>query len=221
MFKKILIAEDYESFNISVQKVVEDLKISQPKFDSYCDTAFDRIKMAIQENAPFELLITDLSFDADHKKQKLETGQQLVEAVRMIQPDLKVIVFSVEKRQEIIDKLFHDQKINAYVKKGREDVTDLKRAIKSVYNNERFISYDLKRPSKDKNAFEFSTFDTQLVSLLANGMLVKEIPLYLKERQIKPSSMSYIEKKLSNIRESLDVKSNEQLISVCKDFGII
>ncbi|MCD9854838.1 response regulator [Epilithonimonas sp. JDS] len=221
MFKKVLIAEDYESFNISVQKVVEDLKIPNPKFDNYCDEALSRLKMALKENEPFELLITDISFDADHRKQNITTGQQLVAAAREIQPDLKVVVFSVEKRQEIIDNLFTEQNINAYVKKGREDVKDLKKAIKAVYNNERFISYDLKKPVKDRNAFEFSPLDTLLISLLANGTLVKNIPDYLKEKNIKPSSMSYVEKKLGNIRESLDVKSNEHLIAVCKDFGII
>lgn len=221
MFKKVLIAEDYESFNISVQKVVNDLKIPNPKFDNYCDEAFSRLKMAIRENDPFELLITDISFDADHRKQTLTSGQELVSAAKEIQPDLKVIVFSVEKRQEIIDKLFNDQNINGYVKKGREDVKDLKKAIKAVYKNERFISYDLKKPIKDRNSFEFSTLDTLLVSLLAKGILVKEIPEYLKNNNIKPASMSYVEKKLGNIRESLDVKSNEHLIAVCKDFGII
>jgi len=221
MFKKVLIAEDYESFNISVQKVVEDLKITETKFDNYCDEALSRLKMAIQENEPFELLITDISFDADHRKQTLTNGQELVAAAREIQPDLKVIVFSVEKRQEIIDRLFNDQQINGYVKKGREDVKDLKKAIKIVYKNERFISYDLKNPVKDRNSFEFSTLDTLLISLLAKGVIVKNIPDYLKQNNITPSSMSYVEKKLASIRESLDVNSNEHLIAVCKDFGII
>lgn len=221
MFKKVLIAEDYESFNISVQKVVDDLKIPNPQFDNYCDEAYSRIKMAIQENDPFELLITDISFDTDHRKQTLTTGQELVAAAKEIQPDLKVIVFSVEKRQEIIDHLFNDQEINAYVKKGREDIKDLKKAIRSVYNNERFVSYDLKKPVKDRNSFEFSKVDILLITLLAKGILVKEIPDYLKNKQIKPASMSYVEKKLGIIRESLNVKSNEHLIAVCKDFGII
>ncbi|MNK31431.1 transcriptional regulator RcsB [compost metagenome] len=219
MFTKVLIAEDYESSNISVQKAMEDLKITNPKYVSYCDDAISRIKMAIIENDPFELLITDLSFEEDHRHQEIKNGQQLIDAVKEIQPDLKIIVFSVNKKQGIIDDLLSKQNINGYVRKAREDVKDLKKAIKSVYNNEKYISYDLK--GKEKKAFEFSEYDTLLVNLLANGILVKEIPNYLKENEIKPASMSAVEKRLKEIKESLSINSNEQLIAFCKDFGII
>ncbi|PZU86519.1 MAG: response regulator [Chryseobacterium sp.] len=221
MFTKILIAEDYESSNISVQKTLEDLKIPAPKYVNYCDDALSRIKMSLQENNPFELLITDLSFDEDHREQNLKNGQQLISAVRELQPNLKVIVFSVEKKEVIIEKLFTEQKINGFVKKGREDVKDLKKAIRAVYNNEKYISYDLKTNSPERNSFEFSEYDTLLVSLLANGILLKNIPDHLKENNIKPSSMSAVEKRLKDIKESLDINSNEQLIAFCKDFGII
>lgn len=99
MLKKILIAEDYESSNISVQKALEDLKIPDPKYVNYCDDALSRIKMSLQENNPFELLITDLSFDEDHREQNIKNGQQLISAAKELQPNLKVIVFSVEKKK--------------------------------------------------------------------------------------------------------------------------
>lgn len=221
MFTKILIAEDYESSNISVQKALEDLKIINPRYVSYCDDALARVKMGLQENNPFELLITDLSFDEDHREQKINTGQALISAVRELQPNLKVIVFSVEKREVIIEKLFAEQHINGYVKKGREDVKDLKKAIKAVFNDQKYLSNDLKSKSPERNSFEFSEYDTLLVSLLANGILLKNIPEYLKENNIKPASMSAVEKRLKEIKESLEINSNEQLIAFCKDFGII
>lgn len=221
MFKKILIAEDHESANVSVQKAVEDLKISDPKYVHYCDDALARVKMGLQENNAFELLITDLSFDEDHRKQIINTGQELIASIRDIQPNLKIIVFSSEKREVIVEKLFTDQQVNAYVKKGRDDVKDLKKAIKTVYNNEKYISYNLKTNSPERNSFEFSEYDTLIVSLLAKGMLLKNIPDYLKENNIKRSSMSAVEKRLKDIKESLDINSNEQLIAFCKDFGII
>jgi len=219
MFTRVLIAEDFESSNLSVQKALADLKISDPKYVSYCDDAISRIKMGIRENNPFELLITDLSFEEDHREQLIKNGQQLINAARTLQPNLKVIVFSVNKKQGITDELFEKQQINGYVRKAREDVKDLKKAIKSVYNNEKYISYDLK--GQEKNAFEFSEYDTLLISLLANGILLKDIPEYLKENNIKPSSMSAVEKRLKEIKDVLLTNSNEQLIAFCKDFGVI
>lgn len=219
MFTRVLIAEDFESSNLSVQKALADLQISDPKYVSYCDDAISRIKMGIRENNPFELLITDLSFEEDHREQIIKNGQQLINVARTLQPDLKIIVFSVNKKQGITDELFEKLHINGYVRKAREDVKDLKKAIKSVYNNEKYISYDLK--GQEKNAFEFSEYDTLLISLLANGILLKDIPDYLKEKNIKPSSMSAVEKRLREIKDALLINSNEQLIAFCKDFGVI
>ena len=44
MFKKVLIAEDFESFNISVQKVLKDLNVENPDYAFYCDDAFLKVK---------------------------------------------------------------------------------------------------------------------------------------------------------------------------------
>ena len=153
MFTRVLIAEDFESSNISVQKALEDLKISNPKYVSYCDDAVSRIKMGIQENEPFELLITDLSFEEDHRHQVIKNGQQLIDAVKNIQPDIKVIVFSVNKKQSITDHLFKKQQINGYVRKAREDVKDLKKAIKAVYNNENISPTTSKEIKKMLSSF--------------------------------------------------------------------
>ena len=221
MFRKVLIAEDYESSNISVQKVIDDLNISESKFVSYCDDAVAWAKVAMENGHAFELLITDLSFDEDHRKQEINSGQQLIQAIRAMQPDIKVIVFSVEKKELIIEKLFTEQHINAYVKKGRDDVKDLKKAIRKVFNNGKHISAGITENKSERNAFEFTEYDTLLVSLLANGILVKNIPDYLKENDIKPGSISAVEKRLKDIKLSLALNSNEQLIAFCKDFGIL
>ena len=221
MFTKILIAEDYESANLSVQKAVNDLKITYPKYVSYCDDALARVKMGLQENDPFELLITDLSFDEDHREQHINTGQELISAVRQLQPDIKIIVFSSEKKEVIIEKLFAKQHIHGFVKKGREDVKDLKKAIKNVFLNKKYLSNALKNKSTERNSFEFSEYDTLLVSLLATGILLKNIPAFLKENNFKPASISAVEKRFKEIKESLEINSNEQLIAFCKDFGII
>ena len=141
MFTRVLIAEGFESSNLSVQRALEDLKIPNPKYVSYCDDAISRIKMGIQENDPFELLITDLSFEEDHRQQIIKNGQELISAAKTIQPDLKVIVFSVNKKQSITDNLFEKQQINGYVRKAREDVKDLKKAINKVKNGVNNFEY--------------------------------------------------------------------------------
>lgn len=221
MFKKVLIAEDFESFNISVQKAVEELKIETVDNVHYCDDAWMKVKKSIREKTPYDLLITDLSFDTDHREQNLTNGKELVDAIKEDDPQIKMIVFSIESRPEIVESLFTTHHINGFVSKGREDIKELKRAIKAVYNNEKYISSNIKDSIKNKNSYDFTKFDKILVTLLSKGMIQKNIPDYLKENNIKPSSLSSVEKSLNNLKESLDVANNEQLIAHCKDWGII
>lgn len=221
MFKKILIAEDHESSSISVQKTLEDLTISTTDYVYYCDDALAKIQKSIRENDLYDLLITDLSFEEDHNIQNLKDGKELIKTIKELQPSLKIIVFSAEHRSGIIDSLFNEYGINGFVRKARNDSKELKKAIASTYVNENYLSLDLKQEVKKLNNYEFSTYDITLVSLLSQGVLQKNIPVYLQNNDIKPNSLSSIEKKLNSMKEDLQITSNEQLVAFCKDLGII
>ncbi|ALR32200.1 transcriptional regulator [Chryseobacterium sp. IHB B 17019] len=221
MFKKILIAEDHEMGSYSVQKTLEDLKIPKVDYVYYCDDALAKVQKSIREKEPYDLLISDLSFEEDHREQNIKTGQELIKKVREIQPLLKIIVFSGEDKPRIIDSLFNEYQINGYVRKARNDSKELKKSIASVYINENYLSLDLKQDMKKLNSYEFSAYDITLVSLLSKGILQKNIPTYLENNNIRPYSLSSVEKKLNSLKEDLEVTSNEQLVAFCKDIGII
>lgn len=221
MFNSVLIAEDFESSNISVQKTVSELAIPQIDHVFYCDDAFSKIQKALTNGKAYDLLITDLNFEEDHFVQQLKSGEELIEVVKELQPEIKVLVFSANNKSGIIDKLFKDYGIDAYVRKARSDAKDLKRAITALSNNEKYMSIDVKQSVRKLNTYEFSDYDIMLISLLAQGVLVKHIPLYLEKNNIKPFGLSSVEKRISLLRDALEVTSNEQLVVFCKDLGLI
>jgi hypothetical protein len=57
----------------------------------YCDEALLKIKKVLNDQ-PYELLISDLSFKADHNKNQLNSGEELIQAVRAVYR-YKIIVF--------------------------------------------------------------------------------------------------------------------------------
>ena len=222
MFQKVLIAEDHETINYSIQKTLEELGIPHDSrsYVYYCDDALKRIEKAKLEGEPYELLITDLSFEDDMPGQKITTGQALITAAKNIQPDLKVLVFSIENRASVAQALFNNLAINAYVPKARRDAQDLKIAIETIYKQKKHFSPNLKKDLTERH-HDFTEFDTTVVSLLSQGILQKEIPHYLQQKNIKPSGLSSIEKRLGVIKGKLNIFSNEQLIAYCKDHQII
>jgi hypothetical protein len=74
---------------------------------------------------------------------------------------------------------------------------------------------------KHKNAYVFEPVDIAIIELLAKGIRQNKMPHHLEQKKIEPSGLSSIEKRLNHIRESYGFTNNEQLISYCKEFGII
>ncbi len=221
MFEKVLIAEDHESSNISVRKALEDFGIANSDYAYYCDDALVRISNAVKDKAPYDLLITDLSFEEDHIPQNITNGTDLIRAVKDIQPRIKVLVFSAESKPVLIDQLFKELSIDAFVRKARRDVTELKLALEAIGKNRKYLSTGLRQSIKETNTYEFREYDIVLITLLSKGMLQKDIPDYLVQQQIKPFGLSSVEKRLNYIREALNFTKNEQLVAFCKDVGVI
>lgn len=215
MFKNILIAEDHEMANLSLRSVLSnlDIPISNKDYVFQCDDALTRIEIALRNAEPYELLITDLSFDEDYPKQNITGGRELIKAAKELQPDLKVLVFSIENRTAIANQLFKELNIDAYVPKARHDAKDLKLAIETIYQNKKYISANLRQ--KEENVHHFTDYDKMIVSLLSSGKTQKEMPDLLKQKNMEPSGLSSIEKRLNLIKTSLNISNNGQLIAHC------
>ncbi len=221
MFKSVLIAEDYESANISVQKTLKDLCVKKVDYVYYCDDALMQIQKGINGGKPYDLLITDLSFEEDDRLQNISNGTALIAAVKKLQPELKVLVFSAEQKPAIVSELFKTHAINGYVRKARRDTIELKSALESIYKNRKHYPAELRSPVKINNAHDFTRYDINIITQLAKGMLKKDIPAYLQEQKIHPAGLSSLEKRLVIIKNALGFSTNEQLVAYCKDVGII
>lgn len=221
MFQKVLAAEDFESASISVQKSLTDLNIAEKNFVYYCDQALVLIKESLRENKPFDLLITDLSFEEDFSKQNLKSGKELIVEARKLLPNLKILVFSGEKRPQIIKELFNDLQIDGYVNKGRMDGKNLKTAINTIFENKKYISSENLINLRKTDTIELTAVEYAILKLLSEGILQKDMPEMLKEKSLKPNSLSSVEKTLNYLKETFAAKSNEHLIAICKDLGVL
>jgi DNA-binding NarL/FixJ family response regulator len=221
MIDKVIIAEDQESANLSIQKSVEDMQIKHIDHVFYCDDALNKIDVAKQKGQPYDLLITDLYFEADGTFQKIGGGFDLIRSVRAIQPAIMIMVFSAENRPATIDMLFKNYGIDGYVRKARHDAKELKLALDTLSRGQRYYPTMLAKFVKQSNAYEFTDLDIKIILLLSKGYQQNEIPGYLKKNNIRPSSLSTIEKRLNQIRDELGFTKNEQLVLFCKETGLL
>jgi two-component system capsular synthesis response regulator RcsB len=222
MFKKVLVSEDLDSISIAVIQVLEDLKVPTIHHVKYCDDALIKIKKGLIENEPYDLLITDLSFKSDHRETKLATGEELIEAANQVQPKLKKIVFSIEDKSYRIKSLFNDLGINAYVSKGRNSITELRKAIEGTYSNEeKILSSDLSFSFNEKTLIEIESYDISILKLLSQGYILENISSEFKALSITPNGTSSIEKRINKLKIYFKANNNVHLIAIAKDFGLV
>jgi DNA-binding NarL/FixJ family response regulator len=221
MFKKVIVSDDLVSMNLGMLTVLETLKVDEVIPVQYCDDAYLKIKRGIHDNAPFELLITDLSFKKDHRDQKYNSGEELIAALHKEFPDLKIVVYSIEDRIQKVRRLVKKYKINGYVCKGRRGLIELSEALKTVLNDELYLSDQVSQALNKKSELEIDDYDILLVKQLSNGHSQDQISQLFKEKGINPSSLSSIEKRLNKLRIQFKANNAIHLVAIVKDLGLI
>ena len=221
MFKKVLVVEDMDDINRGIKTALLDLNILEIDQVQYCDDAHLRIRKAIKDQKPYELLISDLSFKADHREQQYASGEDLIKALQQLQPNLKVIVYSVEERLQKVRALVNNYNINAYVCKGRHGLKELSKAIHTVYTNKQYLSPQVEKALYKKSNLEINDIDIELVKQLSKGLSQDEISRYFKEKNISPNSLSSIEKHLNKLKIQFKANNTTHLVTKVKDLGLI
>lgn len=219
MFTKILFAEDIDMINIAISQLLEQLG-AEVHHNKYCDDALLKLKKANLDQQPFDLVITDLSFEDDHRVVTLKSGEDLIKNIRLLQPDVPILVCSIEDKNYRIKSLFEHYKINGFVHKSRKTLTELKTAIEKLSKGENFISPDLEHTLRDKSINEIDDYDVQLIKQLAFGIPQEKMDTKFKELGITPNSKSTIEKRIGKLKDYFKANNTVHLVAIAKDLGI-
>lgn len=221
MFKKIIVAEDIDSISLGLKSLLEQHNAPEIICTKYCDEAFLKIKKAELDNDPFELLITDLSFKSNHRDVKLTSGERLIEEIKKNEYPIKIIAYSIDERGYNIRYLLDDLDIDAYVSKGRDSTTDLLKAIKTVFNEEKYITPHLSHLKKPAQVNEIDALDLEIIKLLSEGLIQNQIVENFRANGKKVASISSVEKRIIKMKVSLKANNTTHLVSIAKDMGLI
>src|SRR5680860_1621739 len=221
MFKKVLVADDIDSINHAVASVLKDFKIEKVAYAQYCDKAYVKAKKAILEGKPFDLLICDLSFKNDYRDEKISGGKELIALLKKEDPNLKVLVNTIEDHPHTVKALWTSGNIDGYVCKDRNGMQELKVAIFNLSRGKTYNSPRIERSLKQDNLIILNDFEINLLTCIANGLTQDEIQEKFKQDDISPASKSAIEKRLKELREDFKAKNTSHLIGIVKDLKLI
>ena len=221
MFKKVLVAEDMDSINHAVASVLREFNIEKVEHAQYCDKAWLLSKKAMLEEEPFDLLICDLSFKKDHRNEKITSGKELIALLKHENPNLKILVNSIEDHPQTVKTLWDSGNIEGYVCKDRNGMKDLKEAIIKVSNGEKYNSAGIEQALNQDNLLMLSDFEINILNYISHGFTQDEIQDKLKEKHISPNSKSAIEKRLKELRDQFNARTTPHLIGIVKDLNLI
>lgn len=222
MFKKVLVVEDLDTVGYGIATMLQkELGITEVVLTQYCDEGYLKFQKAVQDEEPFELIISDLSFVQDHRPSTLGSGRALIQKMRQQGYLTPIIICTVEENPGMVTQLMDKKTISAYVLKGRDGLSDLKRAITTVFEGQTFISDKIRRLTHKKMAFEIREYDVSILCYLSNGFTQEQIATAFKTKRISPNSLSSIEKRLNKLKDVLKANNNVQLVAKAKDLGLI
>ncbi len=221
MFTKVLVSEDMDDINKGVYAALSELGIAEIDQVQYCDDAYLKVKKAVMDKEPYQLLITDLSFTSDYRTQKYLGGEALIHELQAEHPNLKVIVFSVEDRLQRVRSLVNNYNINGYVCKSRYGLKELTQAVFSTYNDVLYLSPEVAHALSPKVNLEIEDYDIELVKQLSRGLSHDEISVHFKSKSLSPNSLSTIEKRLNKLRVQFKASNAIHLVAIVKDLGLI
>lgn len=220
-FKKVLVAEDTESNKIGLVYKLKELGIDTVESSQSCDNTFLKIKKGIYEKQPYDLLISDLSFDVSESNPKITTGEALIVEVKKIQPAIKIIAFSVNNQQSVIKYLMNEVGIDSYVCKGLNGTKELLKAIEAIQDGEIYLCPVSNATLQNKNVFQLDDYEKQLLRLVARGLKQDEIAAYFQSKGIKPNSRRSVEDRLSKLRDNFNANTTSQLIYLAQSLDLI
>ena len=221
MFQKVLVAEDMDSINLAVSGLLQDLGIPKVEHAQYCDEAWLLAKKAIMEGEPFDLLICDLSFKNDHRTEKISSGKELIATLRKEDPNLTVLVNTIEDHPQTVRSLWESGNINGYVCKDRHGMRDLQDAIMTVREGRNYNSRRIENLLKNDQMLSLGDWEMELIKAIASGFTQEDIQEDFKQRGIAPSSKSSIEKRLKELREEFGANTTPHLVCILKDLKLI
>ena len=219
---RILIADDHQ---LVIQGLLCSLK-EVGDFDvvttNNCDTALELIKTNEKTN-PFQILFTDLSFDNATVTTNLDSGEELIKAIKNNEIAIKIAVITGHTETNRVYNVISNLNPNAYLLKSKCDALEIGFAVNKILADDYYYTHEIHQKIMRRNIVHIQMDDVAI-------QILKELPNYPKianlEGVITKADNSLlklrsIENKLCNLRSDLNAKNNTDLVLKAKELGII
>jgi len=152
--KTVLIADDHTIVRLGVSLVIKSMF---PNIRSYEAETLDQV-ISHLEDRPFDLLILDINIPGGN-------SMQMIDAVRLRQPKVKILVFSGYEEHLFALNYIHAGADGYLFKNAHED--EMRAALRTIMNNEKYISSAVKNQLLSRRPQHYASMPENPLNILS------------------------------------------------------
>ncbi|MBF4517197.1 response regulator transcription factor [Flavobacterium sp. ANB] len=180
-----------------------------------CRSAYDLLE---DEATPdFDVAFLDISMPP-YEEKEIFSGEDLAKLILKKTPNCSVILLTMYTELLKIKTIIRTINPNGLIIKNDLTFDELLVAFDKVMKNDKYYSQSVQKMLNQSphNSIEIDEFDKQILFHLSKGTPINEMPQYI------PISLNAIEKRRSNLKELLKIKSgsDEELVKEAKSKGL-
>lgn len=180
-----------------------------------CRSAYDLLE---DETTPdFDVAFLDISMPP-YEEKEIFSGEDLAKLILKKMPNCSVILLTMYTELLKIKTIIRTIKPSGLIIKNDLTFDELLFAFDKVMKNDKYYSQSVQKmlDQSPHNSIEIDEFDKQILFHLSKGTPVNEMPQYI------PISLNAIEKRRTNLKELLKIKSgsDEELVKEAKSKGL-
>ncbi|TXD50007.1 response regulator transcription factor [Polaribacter sp. IC073] len=219
---RILIADDHQLVLQGILCSLKDVGDFELVTTNNCDEAFELI-IKHQNNNPFHILFTDLSFDNCNEATNLDGGEELIKAIRNNEINIRIGVITGHTETNRVYNVIRNLNPNAYLLKSKCDTTEIGFAVQKMLANDFYYTHEIHQKIMRRNIVQIQMDDVaiQVLKELPNHPKIGNLEGVIKKNDGSLLKLRSIETKLANLRIDLNANNNTDLILKAKELGII
>ena len=219
---RILIVDDHQLVILGILYSLTKIGNFDVVTTNTCDAALDLI-LKHQNNRPFQIVFTDLSFDNNTESTKLDGGEALIKAIKKHAITIKIGVITGHAETNRIYNVIQNLNPDVYLIKSKCGVTELSFAIEKMNANDFYYSHEVHKKIMRRNIVQIQMDEVaiQILKELPNHTKISNLEGVILKNDGNLMKLRSIETKLSNLRADLNANNNTDLVLKAKELGVI
>ena len=220
---RILVVDDHPLMAKAIVGELSEFSNYETSSFNTCDEALAELINGIENNTPYDVVFTDLSFENQTEDTVIEDGESLIRKIREDEIPVKIGVVTGHTETNRVFHVIRNLNPDAYILKNQCSAEELNFAIKKMMEGGKFFTHEIHSKILKRNVIQIQMDDVaiQILKQLPKQSKIINLEGMIKKSDGKTMKIRAIENKLANLRIDLNAKNNTDLVLKAKELGII